>query len=108
MSTVDAILRLVDFIYDSLNGKSYTLCVFVDISKAFDTVNHEILMHKLFLYGIRGKFFSLIERYLHNRVQRVRLALFFLMLGISILECPRVLSWVLSYFCMGLEANFSP
>ena len=33
MSTVDAIVRLVEFIYDSLNGKSHTLCIFVDLSK---------------------------------------------------------------------------
>ena len=61
-SNVNSDSKLGEFIYDSLNGKSYTLCVFVDLSKAFDTVNHEILPHKLFLYGIGVKLFSLIER----------------------------------------------
>ena len=73
MSTVVARVRLVELIYDSFNGKFYSLCVFVDLSKAFDTVNHENLLHKIFLYGIRGKLLYLIDRYLHNRVQRVGL-----------------------------------
>ena len=55
MKTVDAIMKLTEFIYSSLDKKSYCLGVFVDLRKAFDTVNHHVLMQKLYLYGIRDK-----------------------------------------------------
>ena len=90
---MDAIVRLAEFIYDSLNAKSHTLCVFVDLSKAFDTVNH------LFLYGIGGKPLSLVESYLHNRVQSVRLGTVFSGVRNINIGVPMELSWVLSYFC---------
>ena len=54
LSTADAITSLTEFIYTSLNDKNHALSIFVDLSKAFDTINHEILLSKLFLYGIRA------------------------------------------------------
>ena len=74
---VDAIVKLVEFLYDSLYKKSHTLCVLVDLMKEFDTVYHEILLHKLLLYGNKFKAFYLIESYLHYRVQSVRLGTVF-------------------------------
>ena len=50
-STEQPPIELVNRIYDSFNGNKYTLEVFLDLSKAFDTVNHNILLKNLKLYG---------------------------------------------------------
>ena len=51
-----------------------TCCVFLDLAKAFDTVNHNILIAKLSHYGIRGTPLQLIRSYLTNRMQYVNLS----------------------------------
>lgn len=71
-STCDAVLRLVDFIYNSLNAKKHTLSILVDLRKAFDTVPHSILLSKFERYGIRGLPLQWFRSYLSNRTQRVK------------------------------------
>ena len=54
-STSYAIIELVDKISKAIENNEFTVGIFLDLSKAFDTVNHGILLKKLYFYGIRGK-----------------------------------------------------
>ena len=71
-STVDAILSFISFIHDSLNKKHHSISIFVDFRKAFDTVNHKILLSKLNYYGIRGISSDWFKSYLLDRKQYVK------------------------------------
>ena len=72
-STQHAILNLTDDILTSFEKGQFTLGVFIDLSKAFDTVNHSVLLHKLKLYGIKGKCLNWYKNYLKHRQQCVSL-----------------------------------
>ena len=47
--------------------------IFIDLSKAFDTLDHQILIHKLKYYGVESKTLALCQSYLSNRFQYVQL-----------------------------------
>lgn len=55
----------------ALDEEKYAVSIFLDLSKAFDTVNHSILLSKLDLYGIRGNENQWFRSYLSNRKQKV-------------------------------------
>ena len=63
-----ALLKLTDKISKELNNKQYSIGILLDFSKAFDTINHDILIDKLSCYGIRGTALHLIKIYVTNRV----------------------------------------
>jgi hypothetical protein len=73
MSTEYALIDIQENILKSLENKEIPCCLFLDFAKAFDTVNHSILLQKLNHYGIRGTALSLIESYLTDREQCVQL-----------------------------------
>ena len=66
-STSDVILEYLNNVYESLNSGRKMITVFIDLSKAFDTVNHLILVKKLEVYGIRGIALRWFESYLNGR-----------------------------------------
>ena len=70
-STEHAILQLTKEIYESFDKKQFTLGVFLDLSKAFDTVNHDILLNKLTSFGIQGSYIDWFKSYLYNRQQYI-------------------------------------
>ena len=74
-STQDAIILITERIYECFDrgDGSFCLNVFVDFKKCFDTINHDILTHKLRLYGITDLPLALISNYLTNRMQSVRI-----------------------------------
>ena len=74
MSTSTAISKLTDILYNTLDKKEIVLSVFVDFSKAFDTVDHRILLRKLQRYGVRGVALELLSDYLTNRTQSVKIS----------------------------------
>ena len=71
LSTDFAITKLLDKVINSLSKKDHIIALFMDLSKAFDTIDHNILLHKLYNYGIRGIVWSWINSYLSNRQQYV-------------------------------------
>ena len=70
-STYMALLALMDELTKALENKDYVVGIFLDFSKAFDTVNHIILLHKLYHYGVRGSALLWFESYLSGRKQYV-------------------------------------
>ena len=65
----NAILQLIDQVNNSLERNQFTLGIFIDLSKDFDTVEHKILISKLKNYGVTGNNLKWFESYFNNRQQ---------------------------------------
>ena len=59
-------------IFQAIDNNEYTLGVFLDLAKAFDTVNRDILLRKLHHYEVRGIVHDWFKNYLTNRQQIVK------------------------------------
>ena len=71
MTTVDCLVDLIDEITKSLDEENYAISIFLDLSEAFDTVNHSILLSKLDVYGKRDIENQWFRSYLNKRKQKV-------------------------------------
>ena len=70
-STTHALINITEKIREALDKGEYACGIFVDLQKAFDTVNHDILLAKLYRYGVRGVAYDWFKSYLTNRNQYV-------------------------------------
>ena len=68
---VTALFNAVDYILQELNNKHKVMGIFFDMSRAFDTIDHDILLNKCVSIGIRGTSFNWLKSYLEDRKQRV-------------------------------------
>jgi hypothetical protein len=68
-STVHAVMEVIDAIYEHCDNNEITMGIYIDLQKAFDTVNHEILIQKLENCGVRGTVLEWFSNYLSNRKQ---------------------------------------
>ena len=67
--TAHAVNYSINKITSNLEKKNHVIGIFIDLSKAFDTIDHEKLLTKLEHYGIRGNCHDLIKSYMLNRFQ---------------------------------------
>ena len=70
-STTHALIQITELIKKSIDKGKYGCGIFIDLRKAFDTVNHEILLTKLEHYGIRGNMLDWFRSYLSKRKQYI-------------------------------------
>ena len=63
-STTQAIIKLIDHALPAISNKNFSVIVMIDLSKAFDCVDHRLLIAKLHRYGLRGEALKLLISYL--------------------------------------------
>jgi exonuclease III len=73
LDTKLAISELVNSLQHNIDNGLVSVGVFIDLKKAFDTINHQILLKKLYHYGVRGNVYKWFDSYLKNRKQIVNL-----------------------------------
>ena len=71
-STDTALIYVTENILKALNEKQHVAGVFMDLAKAYDTINHKLLLQKLEYYGVRGVGYKWFCNYFQNRSQQVK------------------------------------
>ena len=71
-STDHAVIQLISQILQAFDENDYTIGIFIDLSKAFDTVDHHLLLQKLELYGIKNNNLKWFQSYLSDRKQFIK------------------------------------
>jgi hypothetical protein len=71
LSTDTATYAFLNKVLSSLDKRYYVGGLFCDLQKAFDCINHDILLAKMKFYGITGLAYNLIRSYLNNQYQRI-------------------------------------
>jgi hypothetical protein len=100
-STQHAILDIVNQVQSNMSRKLFTCGIFIDLQKAFDTVNYSILLEKLNHYGIRGIINDWFSSYLLGRIQTIQM-------GVNISEKEGDISfWRSSGICPGTATIFN-
>ena len=97
-STELAITVFYDKLLKNLNENKITCSIFLDLRKAFDSVNHSILLKKLYHYGFRGKIYELLTSYLADQQIMTKINEKSLHHASLIMECHRVQFWGHCYF----------
>ena len=72
-NTQYALLSLIEKWKKTLDNKGYTGAILIDLSKAFDTINHELLIAKLYAYGFSKDSLKIISSYMSDRWQRTKI-----------------------------------
>lgn len=72
-STLSASIDLITYLKNNIDQKKVALGVFIDLRKAFDTISHKLLLQKLQNMGIGGSVLKMLESYLTNRYQSVKI-----------------------------------
>ena len=68
VSTGRAVFKPTESIFNAWNNKEYVTGLLYDLTKAFDSVSHELLIFKLEFYGVKGCILNWLKSFLHNRV----------------------------------------
>ena len=93
------LITVVDKITESLEMGDYAVGIFLDFSKAFDTVDHSILLNKLYNYGIRGIELDWFNNYLKTENSSLHITQFHQINCELPVEFQRGQFWVLCYSC---------
>ena len=65
-------IKLINRVLPALKNKSFAICVFLDFSACFDTLDRDLLFKKMYRYGVRGRSLNMLKSYFSERKQYVR------------------------------------
>lgn len=74
LSTSQCVNKFLNILHDKLDNRYHGIGIFLDLSKAFDLVNHEILLKKMNRYGVRGQALKWFQSYLESRSHYVNIS----------------------------------